>query len=97
MSELLRDIESLCLLCGTPGFEEAVAADFSQRLTLAGLEVRCDNLGNVIGRIPGGGSRASVMLAAHLDEVGLVVQYIEESGFLRFDSNGMVDPRVLPP
>jgi putative aminopeptidase FrvX len=96
MSELLRNIESLCLLCGTPGFEEAVAADFSQRLTSAGLEVRTDNLGNVIGHIPGGGSRASVMLAAHLDEVGLVVQYMEESGFLRFDSNGMVDPRVLP-
>jgi len=96
MSELLSDIESLCLLCGTPGFEEAVAAAFSQRLTEAGVDVHIDNLGNVIGRIAGNGNRASVMLAAHLDEIGLVVQYIEDSGFLRFDSNGMVDPRVLP-
>ena len=96
MSELLRDIESLCLLCGTSGFEEMVADAFSQKLTSGGVDVRTDNLGNVIGRIPGSASSASVMLAAHLDEVGLVVQYIDESGFLRFDTNGMVDPRVLP-
>jgi putative aminopeptidase FrvX len=96
MNELLADIESLCLTCGTPGFEEAVAKAFSQRLTLGGVDVRTDNLGNVIGRIAGGNSEISVMLVAHLDEVGLVVQYIEESGFLRFDSNGLVDHRVLP-
>ncbi len=96
MKELLSDIESLCLLCGTPGFEEVVAGAFSQRLTAGGIDVRTDNLGNVIGRIAGDNSQGSVMLAAHLDEVGLAVQYIEESGFLRFDTNGLVDPRVLP-
>jgi putative aminopeptidase FrvX len=96
MSELLADIESLCLLCGTPGFEEEIAKDFSRRLQSYGIDVHIDNLGSVIGRLPGDATQGSVMLAAHLDEVGLVIQHIEDSGFLRFDTNGLVDPRVLP-
>jgi putative aminopeptidase FrvX len=93
---LQRDIERLCALCGTSGFEEDVAAAFAEQLRIHGVASRGDNLGNVIGRIPGESQECSVLLAAHLDEVGLVVQYIEESGFLRFDVNGLVDPRVLP-
>lgn len=96
MTELLADIEFFCTLCGTSGFEEEVARAFAQRVESAGAETRVDNLGNVIGRLPGSSSELSVMFAAHLDEVGLVVQYIEDSGFLRFDTSGLVDPRVLP-
>ncbi len=96
MNRLLNDIEYFCRLCGGSGFEEEVAQGFITKLREAGVESCVDNLGNVIARIAGESSATSVMLAAHLDEVGLVVQYIEESGFLRFDTNGLIDARVLP-
>jgi len=96
MDELGDDIKLLCHLCGTSGFEEEVAKTFAEKLERNGVAVRTDNLGNVIGKKAGEDGAISVMLAAHMDEVGLVIQYVEESGFLRFDINGLVDPRVLP-
>ena len=95
MDELRNDIEVFCHLCGTSGFEEEVAKTFAERLERDGIAVRTDNLGNVIGKKPGDDGTISVMLAAHTDEVGLVIQYVEESGFLRFYTSGLVDPRVL--
>ncbi|HHY39022.1 MAG TPA: M42 family metallopeptidase [Clostridia bacterium] len=41
-------------------------------------------------------SPIKVMLAAHVDEVGLVVTRVEDGGFLRFTCTGKIDPRVLP-
>lgn len=41
-------------------------------------------------------SPVKVMLAAHMDEVGLVVTKVEKGGFLRFTCIGRIDPRVLP-
>lgn len=38
---------------------------------------------------------AHVLLAAHMDEIGLVVTYIEENGFLRVAPVGGVDRRVI--
>lgn len=57
-----------------------------------------DALGNVIGVKYGEGPkpRPSVMLAGHMDEVGLMVTKIEEGGFLRLTGIGGVDPRILP-
>jgi len=40
--------------------------------------------------------RPKIMLAGHMDEIGLMVTKIEENGFLRFTRIGGVDPRVLP-
>jgi endoglucanase len=38
----------------------------------------------------------TLLLDAHLDEVGLIVSYVEDRGFLRFATLGGIDPRVLP-
>ena len=35
------------------------------------------------------------MMAAHMDEIGLMVKYIEDNGFLRFTSIGGIDPRTI--
>ena len=35
------------------------------------------------------------MLAAHMDEIGLMVKHIEENGFIRFTSIGGIDPRTI--
>ncbi len=53
-------------------------------------EVRVDALGNLIARKKGGGAGKRVMIAAHMDEIGLVVTYIDKGGFLRFATVGGV-------
>ncbi len=77
---------------------EFVGAAAVCREAMAGLadEIRLDALGNIIGIKRGEGeSRPKVMLAGHMDEVGLMITKIEERGFLRFAGIG-VDPRILP-
>ena len=62
-------------------------------------EIQTDKLGNIIARKRGGGEgnepRPHLMLAAHMDEIGLRVTGIEK-GFLRITSVGGTDRRVLP-
>lgn len=83
---------------GVSGFEHQSAAGVMEEF-MAPLvdEIQHDVLGNVIGVKRGDGPepRPKVMLAGHMDEVGLLITKIEEGGFLRFITSG-VDPRVLP-
>ncbi len=53
-------------------------------------EVYEDNLGNLIARKKGNGKK--ILLSAHMDEIGLLVNYIEDNGFLRFSQIGGVMP-----
>ena len=64
-------------------------------------ELRVDNLGNLIVRV---GPRASqgerrglrIMLAAHIDEIGVMATHIDENGFVRFIPIGGVRPQNCP-
>ncbi|NKB22936.1 MAG: M20/M25/M40 family metallo-hydrolase [Kiritimatiellae bacterium] len=56
--------------------------------------VEIDIMGNVIGLKKGHGQR-KVMIAAHMDEIGFLVKYIDEEGFLRIQPLGGFDPRQL--
>lgn len=58
-------------------------------------EVRTDVMGNAWGVLRGP-DRPRVMLAGHVDEIGLMVQYVDDQGFLYFASIGGVDPHLLP-
>ena len=53
-------------------------------------EITTDALGNLIAHKKGNGKR--IMLAAHADEIGIIVTYIEENGTLRFQNIGGVRP-----
>jgi putative aminopeptidase FrvX len=62
-------------------------------------EIKYDKLGNLIALKKGtaeGKEHIKIMLAAHMDEIGLVVTKIEEGGFLRFSTIGGFDARTLP-
>ena len=64
-------------------------------LARKGASVRVDPLGNLIVSTKGKGGGRRVMLAAHMDEIGIVVTHIDEKGFLRFGSVGGVRPLHL--
>ena len=56
-----------------------------------------DILGNLVATLEGsGGNRPRVMITAHCDEVGFLVKYIDERGFLFFAPIGGVDPHLVP-
>ena len=57
-------------------------------------EVRTDVMGNVIASKNGAGT-PKVMLAGHVDEIGLIVSYIDDSGFITFKPIGGWDTTVL--
>jgi len=60
-------------------------------------EVKVDSMGNVLALKRGTGQvPLRVMLAAHMDEIGLMVVGHDDNGFLKVRSVGGIDPRLLP-
>jgi len=77
------------------GFEQPVQQVIREEIQQYTDEIRTDIHGNVIATLhPGGNPR--VMLTAHCDELGFLVRYIDESGFLYFAPIGGFDAATLP-
>lgn len=89
--DLLR---SIVQAPGIPGREDAVRSVVAEAMRPLVDELRVDALGNLIGKKTGSGG-PSVMVSAHLDEIGFLVKYIDDHGFLRLQPVGGFDPRVL--
>ncbi len=84
---------------GVSGCEEEVRNILAQTVRPYVDELRTDSLGNLIAikRARAGVERpVRVMLAAHMDEVGLMITRIEKDGLLRFQPVGGIDPRLFP-
>ncbi|HET7478191.1 MAG TPA: M42 family metallopeptidase [Rubrobacteraceae bacterium] len=78
---------------GPSGYEAAAAAVWREEATqFAG--VRGDRMGNSFATLNAGGS-PRVMLAGHIDEIGVMVTHIDDQGLLRFTGVGGWDPQVL--
>lgn len=77
------------------GFEQPAQRVVREELEQFADEVRIDVMGNVIATLnPGGKPR--VMLTAHCDELGFLIRYIDDRGFLYFSPIGGFDPSTLP-
>ncbi len=92
MKELIRQLAEVY---GPSGHEEQVRALIEAQAAPHADEVRTDALGNLIALKRGTGGGIPVMIAAHMDEIGLVVTYVDEKGFLRFAPTGGVSPVTL--
>jgi putative aminopeptidase FrvX len=79
---------------GVAGREEQVRRLVIEELKPLVDDIKVDALGNVVAFKKGKTDRR-VMLAAHMDEIGFMVRYIDERGFLRVQPLGGFDPRVL--
>ncbi len=69
---------------GVPGYEAAVRAIMRREMGALGAAIEQDALGSIIGKLPGKADRPRIMLAGHMDEVGFMVRFITENGFIRF-------------
>jgi len=96
MKKLKDHIKEISQLPSVSGFEDAFA-----RLLLSRMEGRVDRcerdtLGNVIGVKNGyEGSGMRLLFEAHMDQIGLMIQSIEENGILRFTGIGGINPLTI--
>ena len=88
-------IAQLLQVFGPSGFEDQVRAAIRQQVTPFADEVREDAMGNLAALKRGDGSGRRIMLAAHMDEIGLIVTQIEDSGLLRFSTLGTLPWKSL--
>lgn len=92
---MIEILQELCTLGGISGREHQVA-DWIQSRLPAGVTVHRDPLGNLLVHKQGR-ERPShrLMLCAHMDEVGLIINDITPEGLLGFSCVGGIDTRVL--
>src|SRR4028118_1331326 len=76
---------------GVPGREEQQREIAREELEALTDEVRTDPLGSVIGTKKGRDD-VRVMIAAHTDEIGFLVKFVDDKGFLRLQTLGGHDP-----
>lgn len=93
MEQLIDSLKKLSNAHGISGHEDSIRAIMEAGLKPYVDEVTTDKLGNLIATKRGEGP--SIMIATHMDEIGLMVQYIDDKGFLKFVKiGGWFDPTL---
>jgi endoglucanase len=85
MRELIRKLTETY---GPSGSEEKIRAVIRAEVESLADELRVDPLGSLVAHKQGDGKR--IVLAAHMDEIGVMVTYVDEKGFARFTNIGGV-------
>lgn len=92
---MLNLLKELCQLNGVPGWEDQVRDYIRRQAEPYADAIRTDALGNLIVFKKGAKETGNkLMLAAHMDEVGMIVSQITDDGYLKFQFDGGVDRRV---
>ena len=89
-------IQKLTQTPGPSGFEQEIRKVIREEVSPLSKSIQVDTMGNLIVRIgqkSAGGLR--VMIAAHMDEIGVIVSHVEKKGFVRFSNLGSYFPRYL--
>lgn len=93
-----KDFAFLKELVETPspsGYEQPAQRVIQAQLEGVADEMHTDVMGNLIARLGGDGG-PKLMLAGHCDEIGFMVQYVDDNGFIYFGAIGGVDPHLTP-
>jgi endoglucanase len=86
MSDLKELLERLSNAHGLSGYEGSVRQIIEEEVKPYVDEIKTDKMGNLIATKHGG--TPIVMLAAHMDEIGLMVKYVDDKGFIHFTKSG---------
>ncbi len=97
MSDILPFLKSLISSSGLSGYESPITRLIEEKWRTLADETSVSRVGSLHGLKRGGGKspRPSVMIAAHMDAIGMMVSRMED-GFLRITQVGGIDVRVLP-
>jgi putative aminopeptidase FrvX len=95
LMSLNANLEKLSNACGVTGREEEVRNLLIKLIKPYVDEISTDRLENVIAIKKGKKDKPKIMIAAHMDEVGLMVKTITKEGFLQFAKMGGIDDRIL--
>ncbi len=93
-----NDFSFLKELVETPspsGYEQPAQRVIRRHLETVVDELQTDVMGNLIACLKGQGGHR-VMLAGHCDEIGFMVQFVDDRGFIYFGAIGGVDPHLSP-
>lgn len=99
LKELTELLAKLSNAHGISGYESGVAKVIREEIAGYVDEISTDKMGNLVAVKKGDDFK--IMLAAHMDEIGLMVQYVDEKGFIRFVAVGgwfnpvLVSQRVI--
>ena len=83
---------------GAPGFEQRIRKLIIAEIQSFVDQIEIDNMGNLIALKQGtqkSRDERKILIAAHMDELGLIVKYIDQDGFIRFHTLGGFDPRTI--
>jgi putative aminopeptidase FrvX len=78
------------------GFEQPAQRVIRKALADVADDVRTDVMGNVVAHVKGPEGAPRLMLAGHCDEIGFMVKYVDDQGFLFFAPIGGVDAHLVP-
>jgi len=96
MKDRIREtLIELMMVPGLSGHEDRVRRAIQAKLNAIGISSRSDRMGNLIATLEGDASAPSVMLFAHMDQLGFVVRKIESDGLIRVERVGGVPERAL--
>lgn len=87
--------QELMLIPGLSGYETRVRKRLAAEMLEAGFKATTDMMGNLIATLPGAAKAPSVMLFAHMDQLGFVIRKIEANGLMRLERLGGVPERAL--
>ncbi len=95
--ELTELTRALSAIPGPSGFESPVSEYIAEYVRPFADDVKIDVMGTLLAWKRCGKTGAkTVLLDAHMDEVGFIVTAVEEGGFLKFSTLGGIDARILP-
>lgn len=92
-------IKRLTEACGPSGYENGLRQIIINELDGYYSGYKVDPLGNLVVIIQGSldiKEKKKVMIAAHMDEIGIMVTHVDEKGFIRFTQVGVLFPAYLP-
>ena len=94
--EFFERLKDYCDILGPSGMEDLVRERIIADIKDSGAEYEVDALGNLIVFKKGKQRRdKKLLVAAHMDEVGFMVTYVGEDGYIWFAPVGGIDPRVV--
>lgn len=90
----MEGLEALLKQFGPSGSETKIAEEIVKQIKPYADEIEIDTLGNVIA-LKKGTRLGKMMLAAHMDQIGIMITHINDKGFMRFTHVGGLNPYAI--